>query len=266
MVQHAIEAGGQPPAAASTVEAQGAEDEAAIPALRQQVAEARHRLAVLVGKAPAEWSAPDIDLARITAPSDIPVSLPSDLVRRRPDILSAEADLHAATANIGVETAALYPNISLNASLLQSAVHPEDLFSGTSAGWSLGPSVTAPLFHGGTLRAHVRAADAAQRAALAAYQETVLEAFVQVADLIQAIGNDQDASAIQARAIQAADSNVRNANLAYENGAGTLLSLVDAQRQANRARLNAIDVQVRLYQNIAALYVATAADWRKPAR
>jgi outer membrane protein TolC len=186
-------------------------------------------------------------------------------VRRRPDILAAEAELHAATAQIGVDTAALYPNLSIAASWTQSAIDPSTLFEGTSAGWSVGPSLTAPLFHGGTLRAHVQRANAAQRAALATYQETVLEAFVQVADVLSAISNGRQALAAQQQAVQTADANVRNAQFAYRNGAGTLLNVVDAQRQANRARLGAVDAQVALYQNIALLYVASAADWRQRA-
>lgn len=264
MVRRAIEVGGQPPAAATTIEAQLAEDESAGPALRQQLAEARHRLALYVGQAPGAWTAPDLDLEHFTVPDNIPVFLPSDFVRRRPDILAAEADLHAATANIGVETAALYPNITIGASLLQSAIDPASLFEGSSAGWNVGPSLTAPIFHGGEIRARVRGANAAARASLAAYEETVLEAFVQVADVMQAVGNDQEAISIQQRALDAATSNARNAQLAYDNGAGTLLSVVDAQRQANRARLASIDAQVQLHQNIAALFVAAAADWRKP--
>jgi NodT family efflux transporter outer membrane factor (OMF) lipoprotein len=263
MVSRAIAAGGQPPAAATTVRAQSAEDEAASPQLRQQLAQARHHLALLVGQAPAEWTAPDFDLSALSLPAAVPLELPSKLVSRRPDILAAEADLHAATANIGVQTAALYPNIVLSASLLQSAIRPADIFEGANAGWSVGASATDPIFHGGALRAHVQAANAEQRAALAAYQETVLEAFVQIADLIQAIGNGQDSVAIQQRAVHAAEANVRNAQLTYENGAGTLLSLVDAQRQANRARLASVDAQVGLYQSVAALYVASAADLGK---
>src|SRR5262249_26251518 len=119
MVRRAIEAGGQAPAAANTIEAQLAEDNAALPPLRQQLAQAQHRLALYLGRAPAETQAFNLDLATVQAPTDIPVSLPSDLVRRRPDILAAEAELHAATADIGVQTAALYPSINLGASLTQ---------------------------------------------------------------------------------------------------------------------------------------------------
>ncbi len=266
MVRRAIRAGGQPPAAANTIEAQLAEDEAGAPALRQQLAEARHRLALYVGQAPSQWAAPELDLATFHAPAAIPVSLPSELVRRRPDILAAEADLHAATAQIGVDTAALYPNLTIAASWAQSAIDPSTLFEGASTGWSIGPSLTAPIFHGGALHAHVAHANAAQRRALAGYQETVLEAFVQVADVMSAIGNAQATLLAQLQAVTTAETNVRNAQFAYSNGAGTLLNVVDAQRQANRARLGAVDAQVSLYQNIAALYVASAADWRAQVR
>ncbi|MBS0385545.1 MAG: efflux transporter outer membrane subunit, partial [Proteobacteria bacterium] len=246
MVRRAIRVGGQPPAAANTIEAQVAEDQAAAPMLRQQLAEASHRLALFAGQAPSQWSAPDLDLAAFHAPETIPVSLPSELVRRRPDILAAEADVHAATAQIGVDTAALYPTLNIAASWTKTSIDPSTLFEGTSAGWSIGPGLTAPLFHGGALRAHGQRATAAQRAALAAYQETVLEAFVQVADVMSAIGNAQQMLAAQQQAVQTAEVNVRNAQFAYRNGAGTLLNVVDAQRQANRARLGAVDAQVAL--------------------
>jgi NodT family efflux transporter outer membrane factor (OMF) lipoprotein len=262
MVQRAIRAGGQPPAAANTIEAQLAEDQALLPGLRQQLAEARHRLALYLGRAPAALPETQLTLADLQTPASIPVSLPSELVRRRPDILAAEADLHAATAQIGVDTAALYPSLSLNASLTQGAIDPNEIFSNASTGWSVGPGLTAPIFHGGSLRAQVHAADAAQRASLARYQETVLEAFVQVADVMQALANDQDLIAIQQRAVETANVNVRNTRFAYENGAGALLSLVDAQRQAARARLAQVDARVAYYQSMAALYVATSADWR----
>jgi outer membrane protein TolC len=109
----------------------------------------------------------------------------------------------------------------------------------------------------------VQRANAAQRAALAVYQQTVLEAFVQVADVLSAISNAQQTLTAQQQAVQTADANVHNAQFAYRNGAGTLLNVVDSQRQANRARLGAVDAQIALYQNIAALYVASAADWRQ---
>lgn len=266
MVNIAIQAGGQPQSAANAVQAQLAEDEVMGPPLRQQLAEARHRLAFLLGRAPNAFSPPDLTLDALTPPGAVPVTIPSELVRRRPDILAAEADLHAATAEIGVSTAALYPNIALNASWIQGSIDPDTLFNRDSAGWSIGPSITAPLFHGGSLRADVRGSEAAARASYARYQQVVLGAFVQVADVMQAIGHDQEAVAAQARAVDAAAANLQTAEFGYQNGAGALFSVIDAQRQLHRARLAAVDARAQLYADLAALYVATAADWRVAAQ
>src|SRR5690606_29416630 len=125
---------------------------------RRELANARHRLALLVGRSPAEWSPPDFDLETLVPPASIPVAIPSTLIRRRPDILAAEADLHAAVADIGVATAALYPDVRLTAALTQTSVEPGDLFRYDASGWNFGAGLTAPLFHGGTLSAERRAA------------------------------------------------------------------------------------------------------------
>ena len=119
----------------------------------------------MVGKSPAEWTAPDFDLARMSYPADAPISLPSELVRKRPDILAAAAELHAATADVGVAVANQYPDIRLTANLTQAAIKPENLFNYTSSGWSLLGGVYAPIFHGGTLKAERKGAEAEARAA-----------------------------------------------------------------------------------------------------
>lgn len=195
-------------------------------------------------------------------PDSIPLSLPSALVRRRPDILAAEADLHAATAAIGVAEAARYPSLSLDGSFVLTALHPEDLFQYDSSGWSVGPSITAPIFNGGALEARQRAAEEAATEADAIYRQTVLAAFVQVADLMSALSTDQALLEAQTRARVVADETARLAALAYENGAGSLLQVIDAQRQSQRAQLASIDAEALLRADIAALYVATASDWR----
>lgn len=263
MIKRGIQAGGEPAAAVNPAEAQLAEDQARRPAILRRIATARHALALLVGQSPSGWSAPDIDLASINLPATIPVNLPSELVRKRPDILAAEADLHAATAAIGVADAARYPSLSLDASFVLTALHPDDLFSYNSSGWSAGPSFTAPLFNGGSLEARKRAAEAAAKEADAAYRQTVLAAFVQVADLLSALSTDSQLVEAQTRASNVADENARLSSLGYENGAGSLISVIDAQRQAQRARLAAIDAQALMRADMAALYVATAAGWKK---
>lgn len=262
IVRRAQAAGGEAPAATTGAQSQLAEDQALLPPLQRQLAEARHQMALLAGKSPAEWTAPDFDLARLAAPAEIPVSLPSTLVQRRPDILEAQAELHAATAQIGVAVANQYPDIRLSANLTQGAIRPQDLFDYSASGWNLLAGVTAPIFHGGTLRAERAAAEAEARAALARYQQTVLRAFVQVSDVLAALGTDQRSIATLTEAVNLAQSNVRDAEAAYRLGGGALMQVVDAQRQLSRTRRALVQAQGQRYADTVQLYAATAADWR----
>jgi NodT family efflux transporter outer membrane factor (OMF) lipoprotein len=262
MIRKAQAAGGEARSASAGLIAQLAEDEAVLPGLRRQLAAARHQLALLAGKSPAQWTPPDFDLAGFATPQAVPVALPSALVRQRPDILAAEAELHAATAAVGVATAAQYPDIRLTASLTQGSIKPEDLFSYDSSGWNLMAGVTAPFFHGGTLKAERKAAEAEARAALARYQQTVLRAFVQVSDVLAALGTDQQQLEALGRAQRAAEINMKDAEAAYRIGGGTLLEVVDAQRQLSRARRAIAEAQGQRYADLVQLYAATAADWR----
>jgi len=265
MIQRSIMAGGAPASAEIAATAQLAEDEARLPPLRVGLSEARHALSVLVGQTPGDWAPPAISLETMIIPGRIPVSLPSALVHSRPDILAAEADLHAATADIGVATAALYPRISLGVDFSLTSLSPETLFNYESAGWSFGPSITGPLFRGGSLQAQRRGAQAAQAEAMARYEQTVLVAFAQVSDLLQGVTQGRLLVDAQTRAAAAAGENARLAELAYENGAGTLLQVIDAQRQWHRARLGLIQASAELRRDVAALFVATASDWRAEA-
>ncbi|MBA3812346.1 MAG: efflux transporter outer membrane subunit, partial [Caulobacteraceae bacterium] len=200
IVRRAEAAGGEAAAASTSGKAQLAEDQALLPPFGQQLSQARHALALLVGKPPSAWTAPDFDMEGFAPPAHIPVSLPSALVRARPDILAAEADFHADTARIGVATADLYPDIRLFAGITQSALTPGSLFSYSSSGWNFGGALAAPIFNGGALRARRRAAEAQARASLARYQETVLAAFTQVADVLTALAHDDDRLDADARA------------------------------------------------------------------
>src|SRR6185312_3521901 len=137
IVRRAEAAGGEAHTALSGGVAQLAEDEALLPPLQRDLAIARHQMALLVGKSPAAWTAPDFDLKALKAPAEIPVSLPSQMVRHRPDILAAEADLHASTAAIGVAVAAQYPDVRLSAVLTQEAIKPGDLLKADSAAWTI---------------------------------------------------------------------------------------------------------------------------------
>ena len=264
LVRRAEKAGGEAPAAIVQADAQLAEDEALLPPLLRELDAARHQLAVLSGKAPAIWAAPDFELADFAAPTSVPVSLPSELVRQRPDIRAAEADLHAATAAVGVATARLYPDISLTAAFAQTTRHPRDIFNYSASGWAFGPELTAPIFNGGALRAERRGAEADARVALARYQQTVLKAFGEVSDALSAIARDDDALAAQRRAAASAEANARNAQSAYRLGGGALMQVVDAQRTLSRVRRGLAQAEAQRLADLVRLFTATAADWRTP--
>ena len=265
-IRKAQAAGAAAPAAQVSARAQMVQDQALLPDLNQQLAEARHGLALLVGHAPADWTAPDFDLGALTLPANIPVELPSELVRRRPDILAAEADLHAATANIGVQAAKLYPNVRLSAALAQTSLVPEKLFQYDFSGWNFGPAVSVPIFGRDQLKARQRAAEAAAKVANARYQQTVLTAFTQVADVLQALANDEAAVAAQDQARQAAEQDLKNTEFAYQKGGGTLPEVTQAQRRLSETRQAYALAQGKRYADLVRLYIATAADWRAPVR
>jgi len=244
-----------------TAQSQLADDRGELPLLSQQLAEARHMLAILIGITPDELPATDFSLAGFTLPSQVPVTLPSALVRKRPDILQAEASLHAATAAIGVATANLYPNLSIGATLSQSAPHIGDVLTPGFRGFDIFGGLTAPIFHGGTLKAEKRGAEDEARAAAARYRQTVLTAFGQVADLLQALGNDAQALADRQAAADVATRSLQLSRRSFEVGNSGVLQIVDTSRTYQRARLGLVDAQRRQYLDVARLYVATAGGW-----
>lgn len=241
------------------------EDLALLPPLTQALAEARHALALLVGESPSEWSPPDFRLDGFTLPQAIPVSLPSALVKRRPDIQAAEAVLHADTAMVGVATAKLYPDIRLVAGLTQEGLTPGSLFGFNDTAYSFGPQLTAPIFEGGMLRADRRAAQAQARADLAQYRQTVITAFVQVSDVLSALAQDQERLDTLSRAEATAHRSLDEARDAYRLGGAPLASTVVADRQWRQASLQKVQTLGQQFADIVSLYAATAADWREAA-
>jgi NodT family efflux transporter outer membrane factor (OMF) lipoprotein len=233
-----------------------------MPPLEKELNQTRHLLALLVGKFPNEAAAlPEFELDSLHLPEELPVSLPSVLARQRPDILAAEELLHFAGAEVGVATANLYPQINLTGSLGSEVVSIGSLFGSGSAVWSLGAGLLQPLFHGGELTARRRAAIAAFDQASAQYRETVLQAFQDVADVLQAL--DLDAVTLQAQT-EAALAARRSLELTEEQlryGAVSYLSLLDADRQYQLARLNQIQAQAARYADTAALFHALGGGW-----
>jgi len=242
-------------------QAQFEADRADIPQYGQQLAEARHLLATLTGIAPADLGPTDVDLTSFVLPHAVPVTLPSTLIRRRPDILQAEANLHASTAAIGVATANLYPDITLGATVTQGTPRIGDLFSGATRGFDLFAGLTAPIFHGGTLKAEKRAAVERARAADATYRQTVLDAFRQVADLLQSLDSDARSVANQREAVDVAGRSLGLSRRSFQVGNSGILQTLDSERLYQRAASNLVDARARQFLNVARLYVATAGGW-----
>jgi NodT family efflux transporter outer membrane factor (OMF) lipoprotein len=261
LVRRAEAVGGEAEGARIGAATQIARDEAMLPPLRQALTVARHQLALLLGKAPTDFVPPELELKDFRAGA-APVALPSDLVHLRPDIQQAEADLHAATAEVGVATAALYPSLNLSASLTQSALTPDKIFNFTSTAYTLGVGLAAPIYDGGRRRAEREAARAAARVALARYESTVLLAFNQVADRLQSLAHDDETLAAETKSETAALENLRLARAAYQLGGTGLLPVIDAQRTAGDARRARVAVETQRALDTVQLIVASGARWR----
>lgn len=238
-----------------------AADRTLLPPLRQQLSVARHALSVLLGRLPAQWVPPDFDISEFTLPPELPVTLPSELVRQRPDILTAEAQLHAASAAIGVATAQLYPNIDITGSFTQEALTTAKLFTLGNSVFSVGGQLLAPIFHGGTLEAQKRAAVDAFDASLADYKQTVLTAFGQVADVMQALAHDAELLEAERRALESAEASLRLVRTTYQYGNVGVLQVLDAQRLAEQARLGYVRAQVQRYLDTAQFLTAMGGGW-----
>ncbi|MGD0491693.1 MAG: efflux transporter outer membrane subunit [Steroidobacteraceae bacterium] len=256
LVQTAFEAGSVGRIDVVTAQSQIASDLGLLPPLRQDLARAHHALSVVLGRVPQNDLPPDLDLEQITLPLEIPVSVPSELAHRRPDILAAEARLHAATSAVGVAESNLYPKLQLTATVGQQAVDPSHLFNGANTAWSLISGLTAPIFDGGTLRAEKRAALDAMHANAAEYEETVLEAFGQVGDALEALDHDAEQLDAQTQAQQASQSSLDLARASYKEGNAGVLQVLDAQRLYQQARLGYVRALVQRYLDTVELFLA----------
>jgi NodT family efflux transporter outer membrane factor (OMF) lipoprotein len=244
-----------------TASSQLATDRTLLPPLDQQLEVARHALAVLLGRTTADYTPPDFDLEKLALPADLPVSLPSDLVRQRPDILSSEAQLHAASAAIGVATAQLYPQITLTANVAQFAISPDAFFSSANNVWSIAGGLTQPIFHGGALEAGRRRAVDNFNAALATYEQTVLQSFAQVADTLEALSHDSSLLAAQQQAVESTQRSLDLTRRAYTLGSVGILQVVDAERLLEQARLGEVRARAQRYLDTAQLFVALGGGW-----
>lgn len=235
--------------------------QATLPPLRQQLAAARTQLAVYLGKPPSEYDESAFDLASLQLPLDIPLMVPSEIVRQRPDIRRAQAQLHEASAQIGVATANMLPQIGLSGSYGDSTSSFRSLFS--SNVFSLGANITQPLFQGGSLSAKRRGAIAAYDQALAQYRQTVLLAFKNVADALRALDADAQTLAAQYRAQQSAADSLHLIEQRFGLGGANHLDLLVAQQQYQRSRVAYVQALAARYQDTAALFLALGGDWKQ---
>jgi len=253
--------GGASQAALQAQLSQLAQLQALLPPLRKQLAQQQHQLATLTGRYPSELQPVTLRFDDLTLPKDLPVSLPSKLVEQRPDVRAAEAQLHEASAAVGVATAKLLPQVTLTADIGSIATHPEKLFSPGGGIWSLAGSLTQPLFDGGQLLHSKRAAVAAYDAAAAQYRGTVLTAFQNVADSLRALTDDADSLQAQLDYEHAAKASFDIARQQYKLGGISYTALLQAGLTYQQSRTTLAQAQAARYSDTAALFQALGGGW-----
>jgi len=261
VVQRQFDAGAASRSDVLAQQTQVAENEAQLPALEKQLAQAQHRLAVLVGRTPDDATLPDFTIDQLTLPAELPLSVPSKLVRQRPDVQAAEALLHESTAQLGVATANMYPQLNLTGSIGSETVQASDLFKSGSAAWNVGGSLLQPLFHGGELYYARRAARADLERATAVYRQAVLSALQDVADTLRAL--EADARTLQADLITETDAQdtLNMTKLQYKVGGVSYLQLLNAERVYLQARQSRVQAEAGRYADTAALFQALGGGW-----
>jgi NodT family efflux transporter outer membrane factor (OMF) lipoprotein len=260
-VQSQFQLGGATGVDVTTQESQLANTQALVVPLRVQAAQARDQLAAYVGRTPEAGGIPALSLADLTLPGALPVSLPSRLAEQRPDIRAAEAQLHQATANVGVAIANRLPQFTLGAFVGTAPAKIGDLFTPGNGIFEVLTQVLAPIFQGGTLLHQQRAAVAAAQGAAASYRATVVGAFQNVADVLTALQGDAGALAANERAERAAARSLNLARLQYGAGGVAYLTVLTAQTQYQGAVLGLIRAQAARFTDTAALYTALGGGW-----
>ncbi len=248
----------------STVLAQAtalAQTRANLPALEKQLALVRNQLTTLTGRFPSDDEGDTVDLETLQLPQELPASLPSALVEQRPDIRASEALLHAASAQIGVATAAMFPQLTLRGNVGSVATSTGKLFASGSEIWSVGANLLQPLFRGGTLTHERRGAVAAYQAAEARYHSTVLAAFQDVANVLDALQSDADILQAQSAAAQAASDSLDMVRKQYEAGAASYPVLLNAQQAYQQTRIALALARASRYADTAALFQALGGGW-----
>jgi NodT family efflux transporter outer membrane factor (OMF) lipoprotein len=247
--------------------AQAAQTRAILPPLEKALAQTRNQLAVLIGKLPADAKLPELDFSNFRLPKDLPLSVPSELLKQRPDVQQAEAIMRQTNARIGVAEALMFPQLTLSGSYGSLATSTGNLFDPGTQIWNIGANLLQPIFHAGQLRAQKRGAEAAYEQAFAQYRQTVLVAFQDVADVLLALEYDAKALKAQAEAEAAARESLEVTREQLKVGGANYLALLNAQRQYSLAKAALVQAQAARYADTAALFQALGGGWwnREPA-
>jgi NodT family efflux transporter outer membrane factor (OMF) lipoprotein len=236
-----------------------AQARAQLPPLQKQLAQTRDQLTAYLGRFPSEEPTETFDLQSLQLPDVLPVSVPSQLVEQRPDIRASEALLHAASAEVGVATANMLPQLTLSAGYGSETA--DTLFGPGTAIWNLGAGLVQPLFEGGTLLHRRRAAIAAFDEAAAQYRYTVLTAFQNVADALRALQSDADALNAEVAAKRAAADSLGASQRQFHTGAISYLALLEAERTYQQTLLSEVQARGTRYSDTVALFQALGGGW-----
>jgi NodT family efflux transporter outer membrane factor (OMF) lipoprotein len=242
-------------------ETQLAQVAATLPPLVKQLAQLHDLLAALTGRFPAQMPDDKLDLSSLELPAELPVSLPSALVEQRPDVLQAEANLHDASAKIGIAVANRLPSFPLVANAGSSAAFMNQLFTEGTGFWGVGVNATAPIFQGGQLLHQERAAKAAYTEAAEQYRSAVLAAFQNVADTLTALEQDAEALKAARAAADAAKLTLGLAQRQWHAGYAGYLALLSAEQANQQSQINLVQAEASRYADTAALFQALGGGW-----
>jgi len=241
--------------------AQAAQTRATLPPLEKALGQTRNQLAVLIGKLPVDAKLPELDFGNFRLPQELPVSVPSEMLRQRPDVRQAEAIMRQTNARIGVAEALMFPQLSLSGSYGFAATSAGNLFDPGTQLWSIGANLLQPIFHAGQLRAQKRGAEAAYDQAFAQYRQAVLTAFQDVADVLLALEYDATFLKAQAEAEAASRESLEVTQQQLKVGAANYIQLFNAQRQYSLAKAALVQAQAARYADTAALFQALGGGW-----
>jgi NodT family efflux transporter outer membrane factor (OMF) lipoprotein len=237
------------------------EIEATLPPLKKHLAEKEHALSVYIGLPPSESHLPKLKLRDLHLPEALPLSLPCALTRQRPDIRSAEALIHKATAELGVATADLFPKLNLSANYGYDSSILSSIFNPANKIWDYAGQVSLPILHGGEYLARRRAAIAALQYAKIEYRKIVLEAFQNVADVLRALEYDAELLEKYAKIESVSKSRLILVKKEYQFGKVNMITLIDAKQKYEDAKIKRIQAEANRYADTAALFQALGGGW-----